>query len=101
MELRRRRLLTIENHPSHPWFGRLLPGERDTMTKQELGQRTRAQYLARAKLRSVRFRIPIGDTRDFAIIASTEKQAVQRARFTFQIPKSWRAIAVDGRPYKE
>jgi len=99
LRLRRRPLLTLENQ--HPWFGRLLPGERDTMSKRDLGQRTHAQYLARAKLRAVAFRIPIGDTRVISVVASTEKQAVQRARAMHQIPKSWRAIAVDGRPYKE
>lgn len=79
----------------------LLPGEKDDMSKARLGQRTHGQYLERAKTHVVTFRIPIGDLREFNVVASTPKKAVAQARFTHHIPKSWRAVAVNHHPYKE
>lgn len=98
--LPRRPLLTLE--AKTPWRpGMLLPGEADDMSRAELGARSHQQRLDRTRLRQVTFRMRIGTNKTVGVIASTDKQAVQRARWSARIPKDWPAIAVDGRPYKD
>jgi len=79
----------------------LLPGEADFMSKKELGARSHQQRLDRTKTRYVTFRMRIGTDKTVGVIASTDKQAVQRARWSAKIPKDWPAVAVDNRPYKD
>jgi hypothetical protein len=79
----------------------LLPGEADFMSKKELGARSHQQRLDRTKTRYVTFRMRIGTNKTVGVIASTDKQAVQRARWSAKIPKDWPAVAVDNRPYKD
>jgi hypothetical protein len=98
--LPRRPLLTLE--AKTPWRpGMLLPGEADDMSKRELGARSRQQKIDRSVTRYVTFRMRIGTDKTVGVIASTDKQAVQRARWSAKIPKDWPAISVDNRPYQD
>jgi hypothetical protein len=104
MAFERRALRTLAEadkgkRPWRPWF--LPPGEAEFRSKKELGQRSHQQKVERTRDRTVTFQTGIGHTRDFTIVASTDKQAIQRIRYVHKAPKTWKVVAVDGQPYSE
>jgi len=82
---------------------RLLPGEHEMLSNQQLGHRSHQQRLSREHLRTVTFTNGIKDI-DVSVIESTDQRAVVKARKTKRLATSWKAKFVtdkDGRrPYR-
>jgi hypothetical protein len=82
---------------------RLLPGEHEMLSNQQLGHRSHQQRISREHLRRVTFSNGIKDI-DVTTIESTDARAVRKARKTKRLTSSWKATFVsdkDGRrPYK-
>jgi len=82
---------------------RLLPGEHEMLSNQQLGHRSHQQRLSREHLRRVTFSNGIKDI-DVQVIESTDARAVRKARKTKRLSSAWKAKFVADkngrRPYR-
>jgi len=87
--------------PTPPAPRRILPGTADLYSPEQLARASQQTKLDNTRERAVTFRTRAGFTRTIKVEASTDKQAVARARYAGHVGKDEPAIAIDDKPYRD